>query len=132
VLVYLRQEGRGIGLLNKIRAYALQEEGLDTIEANEALGFAADSRDYVAGADILRDLGADRVRLLSNNPEKFAALERLGIHVVERIPVLVQPNGHNVEYMRTKQSRMGHLYRVVGDEVALPARPRDLAAAIPA
>lgn len=132
VLVYLRQEGRGIGLLNKIRAYALQEEGLDTIEANEALGFAADSRDYVAGADILRDLGADRVRLLSNNPEKFAALERLGIHVVERIPVLVQPNGHNIAYLRTKQSRMGHLYRVVGDEVALPARPRDLAAAIPA
>ena len=82
--------------------------------------------------DILRDLGADRVRLLSSNPEKFAALERLGIHVVERIPVLVQPNGHNVAYMRTKQSRMGHLSRVVSDEVALPARPRDLAAAIPA
>jgi 3,4-dihydroxy 2-butanone 4-phosphate synthase/GTP cyclohydrolase II len=112
VILYLRQEGRGIGLLNKLRAYALQEQGLDTVEANLALGFEPDARDYRIGADMLRDLGVDRVRLLSNNPEKIAGLERAGIAVVERVPILVAPVVENVGYLETKERKMGHLYHV--------------------
>jgi 3,4-dihydroxy 2-butanone 4-phosphate synthase/GTP cyclohydrolase II len=112
IVVYLRQEGRGIGLLNKIRAYALQEQGLDTVEANQALGLAPDARDYRVGADMLRDLGVTRVRLMSNNPEKIRGLERWGIDVVERVPLVLQPMHDNFRYMETKAVKMGHLYHV--------------------
>jgi 3,4-dihydroxy 2-butanone 4-phosphate synthase / GTP cyclohydrolase II len=111
-VLYLRQEGRGIGLLNKIRAYALQEMGLDTVEANEALGFAPDARDYGVAAAMLADLGAGAVRLLSNNPAKIEGLERLGVRVLERVPLVVEPVDDNVAYMATKQHKMGHLYHL--------------------
>lgn len=120
VIVYLRQEGRGIGLLNKLKAYALQEEGLDTVEANLALGFASDGRDYRVGADMLADLGIRRVRLLSNNPDKISALNGLGIDVTERVPLLVAPGTENREYMATKEQKMGHLYRIVGESGIVP------------
>jgi GTP cyclohydrolase II len=109
VLLYLPQEGRGIGLANKIRAYALQDQGLDTVDANLALGLPVDRRDYAAAALILRHLGLRRVRLLTNNPLKTAALERHGIQVVERVPITVPPNDINSGYLRTKANRMGHL-----------------------
>ena len=108
VLLYLRQEGRGIGLVNKIRAYALQQAGADTVEANRLLGLPDDARDYAVAADMLRGLGVQRVRLLTNNPAKVDALERLGIAVVERVPLHTQPNPHNAGYLRTKSRRMGH------------------------
>jgi GTP cyclohydrolase II len=109
VLLYLRQEGRGIGLANKIRAYALQDKGLDTVDANLALGLPVDRREYASAAEILRNLGLRQVRLLTNNPLKSAALERHGIQVIERIPIAVPPNSINSQYLRTKASRMGHL-----------------------
>jgi GTP cyclohydrolase II len=109
VLLYLPQEGRGIGLANKIRAYALQDQGLDTVDANLALGLPVDRRDYAAAAHILRSLGLRQVRLLTNNPQKSAALERNGIRVVERVPLAVTPNRVNRQYLRTKADRMGHL-----------------------
>jgi GTP cyclohydrolase II len=109
VLLYLRQEGRGIGLANKIRAYALQDRGLDTVDANLALGLPVDRREYASAAAILRDLGLRQVRLLTNNPAKHAALERHGVHVVERVPLAVPPNAVNRQYLRTKADRMGHL-----------------------
>ena len=109
VLLYLRQEGRGIGLANKIRAYALQDKGLDTVDANLALGLPVDRREYASAAAILRELGLRQVRLLTNNPAKHAALERHGVHVVERVPLAVPPNAINREYLRTKADRMGHL-----------------------
>jgi GTP cyclohydrolase II len=109
VLLYLPQEGRGIGLANKIRAYALQDQGLDTVDANLALGLPVDRRDYAAAAHILRDLGLTQVRLLTNNPLKSAALERHGVKVVERVPLTVPPNPINRHYLRTKADRMGHL-----------------------
>jgi GTP cyclohydrolase II len=109
VLLYLRQEGRGIGLANKIRAYALQDQGLDTVDANLALGLPVDRRDYASAADILRQLGLRQVRLLTNNPLKSAALERHGIQVVERVPIAVPPNAVNRAYLHTKADRMGHL-----------------------
>ena len=108
VVVYLRQEGRGIGLGNKIRAYALQEEGLDTVEANRALGFADDARSYDVAVAILRDLGALRVRLLTNNPDKVRGLERGGIKVVERVPLVVAETAESVEYLDVKAKRLGH------------------------
>jgi 3,4-dihydroxy 2-butanone 4-phosphate synthase/GTP cyclohydrolase II len=114
VLVYMFEEGRGIGLLNKIRAYALQDQGHDTVEANHALGFAADMRDYKAGAHILFDLGVRKVRLMTNNPEKVAALESYGLMVTERVPVEVPPRPANREYLRTKRSKFGHLLSMVG------------------
>jgi 3,4-dihydroxy 2-butanone 4-phosphate synthase/GTP cyclohydrolase II len=120
VLVYMFDEGRGIGLLNKIRAYALQDEGHDTVEANHALGFAADMRDYSAGAHILFDLGARDVRLMTNNPEKVAALENYGIRVVERVPVEAPPRSANREYLRTKRSKFGHLLSLVDDQPRQP------------
>jgi GTP cyclohydrolase II len=109
VVLYLRQEGRGIGLANKIRAYALQDTGLDTVDANLALGLPVDRREYASAAEILRTLGLRRVRLLTNNPLKSAALERGGIQVVERVPIAMPPNPVNKDYLRTKADRMGHL-----------------------
>src|SRR2546422_7829532 len=109
VLLYLPQEGRGIGLMNKLRAYELQDRGMDTVEANEQLGFAADSRDYRFCAEALRRLGARRVRLLSNNPDKVKQIEKFGIEVVERLPC--QPKVHHAtrSYLQTKKSKLGHL-----------------------
>ncbi len=109
VIVYMHQEGRGIGLANKIRAYALQDQGRDTVEANLELGFEEDLRDYGIGAQILRDLGLRRVRLLTNNPRKMIGLEGYGIEVVERIPLEVPPRSGNLAYLRTKQEKLGHL-----------------------
>lgn len=109
VFVYMRQEGRGIGLHNKLRAYALQDTGMDTVEANEALGFPADRRDYGIGMQILADLGVQRIRLLTNNPAKRAGLSGFGLDVVERIPLQTVPNQHNVRYLDTKREKLGHL-----------------------
>jgi GTP cyclohydrolase II len=109
IVLYLPQEGRGIGLINKLKAYELQDEGLDTVEANRRLGFAADSRDYDFAAAALKALDVHSVRLLSNNPDKIAQLERSGIRVVERIPCRPRTNHHSREYLRTKQSKLGHL-----------------------
>lgn len=109
VLIYLRQEGRGIGLLNKVRAYALQDRGRDTVEANLELGFGDDLRDYGAAARILDDLGVARVELLTNNPRKIAGLERAGIDVALRTPVVVPPNPSNRRYLETKRAKLGHL-----------------------
>jgi 3,4-dihydroxy 2-butanone 4-phosphate synthase/GTP cyclohydrolase II len=109
ILIYLRQEGRGIGLVNKLRAYNLQDTGLDTIEANLELGFEADYRDYKAAVAILNDLQVYAIRLLTNNPEKLAEFEGSRVQVVARIPLQVQPNRENLQYMRTKHNRFGHL-----------------------
>jgi GTP cyclohydrolase II len=109
IVLYLPQEGRGIGLINKVKAYELQDEGLDTVEANRKLGFAADSRDYDFAAAALKALGVRSVRLLSNNPDKIEQLERAGIRVVERIPCRPRTNHHSRAYLRTKQNKMGHL-----------------------
>ncbi|WP_345790382.1 GTP cyclohydrolase II [Aromatoleum aromaticum] len=109
VLLYLRQEGRGIGLLNKVRAYALQDEGADTVEANHLLGFDADTRDYAVAASMLGELGLASLRLMTNNPRKVAALEQYGITVAERVPHIIEPNPHNANYLRTKAQRLGHL-----------------------
>jgi GTP cyclohydrolase II len=109
VLLYLAQEGRGIGLVNKLRAYNLQDAGFDTVDANEQLGFDADERIYLPAAEMLRQLGVPAVRLLTNNPDKVAALERYGIRVVERVPHVFPSNGHNERYLQTKATRSGHL-----------------------
>jgi GTP cyclohydrolase II len=111
VLLYLRQEGRGIGLANKISAYALQERGLDTVEANLALGLPEDARDYRVAAEMLLDLGVRAVRLLTNNPAKVEGLGRHGVEVVERVPLRISPNPSNVGYLRTKREKMGHLFQ---------------------
>jgi GTP cyclohydrolase II len=108
-LLYLPQEGRGIGLMNKLRAYELQDQGMDTVEANEELGFAADSRDYAFSAAALKLLGVRRVRLLSNNPDKIAQLEKAGIRVVERVPCRPQTSHVSRAYLETKRAKMGHL-----------------------
>jgi 3,4-dihydroxy 2-butanone 4-phosphate synthase / GTP cyclohydrolase II len=110
VIVYLRQEGRGIGLIHKLRAYNLQDAGMDTVEANEALGFRADLRDYGIGAQILLDLGLSSIRILTNNPKKIVGMDGYGLSVTEQIPLMVAPNPHNTSYLRTKRDRMGHLY----------------------
>lgn len=119
VVVYLDQEGRGIGLLNKIKAYKLQEEGLDTVEANVHLGFAPDERDYGVGAQILRDLGVKKMRLLTNNPVKRVGLEGYGLKVTENIPIEIEPNVHNEYYLKVKRDRMGHIlqkFRYEGEQ----------------
>ncbi len=108
-LIYLRQEGRGIGLSNKLRAYKLQEQGLDTVDANLELGFMADKRDYGIGAQICRDLGLRKVRILTNNPKKINRLEVYGIKIVEQIPLRAEPSKHNIDYLKTKKSRLGHM-----------------------
>ncbi len=109
VLLYMRQEGRGIGFHNKIRAYALQDKGMDTVEANICLGFAPDLRDYGVGAQILTDLGIQEIRLLTNNPKKVISLEGHGLKVVQTVPIVVTPNPHNRRYLETKQNKMGHM-----------------------
>ena len=111
-IVYMRQEGRGIGLANKLKAYSLQENGKDTVEANEALGFKADMREYGIGAQILVDLGLHKIRLMTNNPRKIIGLQGYGIEVVERVPIETKPNKENVEYLRTKAQKMGHLLSI--------------------
>jgi len=108
-LIYLRQEGRGIGLTNKLRAYKLQEEGLDTVDANLKLGFVADRRDYGIGAQICRDLGMRQIKILTNNPKKISRLEVYGIKIVEQIPLKAQPGKHNIDYLRAKKYRLGHI-----------------------
>ena len=110
VLLYEQQEGRGIGLMAKLQAYQLQDEGLDTVEANERLGFKADQREYALPAEILKAIGIYEVRLLSNNPDKVAALERGGVRVVERVPCEVATTEHAEEYLKTKKEKMGHLF----------------------
>jgi 3,4-dihydroxy 2-butanone 4-phosphate synthase/GTP cyclohydrolase II len=109
-LIYLRQEGRGIGLKNKLRAYKLQEQGLDTVEANIKLGFLPDKRDYGIGAQICRDLGLKQIRILTNNPKKISRLEVYGIKVVEQISLKAEPGRHNIDYLRTKKMRLGHMF----------------------
>jgi 3,4-dihydroxy 2-butanone 4-phosphate synthase/GTP cyclohydrolase II len=113
VLLYMRQEGRGIGLENKLHAYLLQEKGLDTVEANERLGFPADKRDYGIGAQILRDLGVTKMRLLTNNPKKFAALAGYGLEIVERVPIVMEPKEENKRYLLTKKEKLGHIIEKV-------------------
>jgi 3,4-dihydroxy 2-butanone 4-phosphate synthase / GTP cyclohydrolase II len=116
VIVYMRQEGRGIGLVNKLRAYCLQDAGKDTVEANEALGFKADMRDYGIGAQILADLGLHRIRLMTNNPRKIIGLEGYGIKVVERVPIETKPLQENIEYLKAKVKKMGHLLSIKSAE----------------
>ena len=121
VLLYVRQEGRGIGLHNKLRAYQLQDRGLDTVEANEQLGFPADLRTYGLGAQVLHDLGVRRLRLLTNNPRKVVGLARHGLEIVERVPLVVSPGSHNRRYLETKRQKLGHFGEdvVIGGEPAL-------------
>ena len=109
VLVYMRQEGRGIGLANKILAYKLQDDGKDTVEANEALGFKPDLRDYGIGAQILLDLGVRKIRLLTNNPKKVIGLKGYGLEIVERVPIEMTANENNVRYLKTKRDKLGHI-----------------------
>ena len=126
VLLYLNQEGRGIGLANKIRAYELQEQGLDTVEANERLGFKPDQRDYGIGVQILKDLGVRTMRLLSNNPRKLVGLEGYGLSVAEWLPLEIAPGEHSARYLRTKRDKLGHKLRGV---CSAARRPRAIARA---
>jgi 3,4-dihydroxy 2-butanone 4-phosphate synthase/GTP cyclohydrolase II len=111
VLLYLYQEGRGIGLVNKLKAYALQDQGKDTVQANEELGFKPDLRDYGIGAQILRKLGLGKIRIMTNNPRKIVGLEGYGLHLVERVHIEVQAKEDNIKYLRTKQEKMGHMFQ---------------------
>ena len=108
-ILYMNQEGRGIGLLNKLKAYKLQEEGMDTVQANLALGFPMDKRDYGIGAQILRDLGVTKIKLLTNNPTKRAGLLGYGLEIVDTVPLEIYPNSHNEKYLTTKRDKMGHI-----------------------
>lgn len=125
ILLYMRQEGRGIGLINKLRAYKLQEEGLDTVDANLQLGFPADLRDYGIGAQILKDLGVRQIRLLTNNPRKIKGLEGYGLEVVERVPIQMTENEDNANYLHTKQSKLGHLLSFESIEQNETAEPNE-------
>jgi 3,4-dihydroxy 2-butanone 4-phosphate synthase/GTP cyclohydrolase II len=109
VILYLRQEGRGIGLINKLRAYQLQDQGMDTVEANEALGLPVDKRDYGIGAQILADIGVRKIRLISNSPRKYYGIESFGLEIVERIPLVIPANEHSLRYLRTKSDKLGHI-----------------------
>jgi 3,4-dihydroxy 2-butanone 4-phosphate synthase/GTP cyclohydrolase II len=109
VLLYIRQEGRGIGLINKLKAYNLQDQGLDTVEANQKLGFKADLRDYGIGAQVLVDLGVRQMRLITNNPKKIVGLTGYGLEVIEQVPIEIEPNEYNRHYLECKKLKMGHL-----------------------
>ena len=122
VVLYMRQEGRGIGLANKLKAYALQDSGMDTVEANHKLGFKADLRDYGIGAQILVDLGVRKMRLMTNNPTKIVGLEGYGLEMVERVPLELDSCEHNADYMRTKKEKMGHLLKLSGGSVCSTAK----------
>ncbi|MDP8949309.1 MAG: GTP cyclohydrolase II, partial [Actinomycetota bacterium] len=111
VIVYMQQEGRGIGLLNKMKAYHLQDEGLDTVEANQRLGLAPDLRDYGIGAQILKDLGLKRIRLLTNNLTKVVGLRGFGLEITERVSIEIKPNGHNERYLKTKREKLNHVFK---------------------
>ncbi len=113
VLLYLLQEGRGIGLLNKLRAYELQDEGADTIEANARLGFAPDIREYGTGSQILRDLGVKKMRLMTNNPAKYVAIEGFGLEIVDRVPLEIAPSSHTRRYLEAKKNKLGHILELV-------------------
>ncbi len=115
-IVYMRQEGRGIGFLNKIKAYALQDQGRDTIEANEELGFEADLRDYGVGAQIIRDIGIKKIQLLTNNPKKIVGLEGYGLEITERVSIEIEPQPDNLKYLSTKKERMGHLLNITDEK----------------
>ncbi|MCH7608157.1 MAG: GTP cyclohydrolase II, partial [Chloroflexi bacterium] len=119
VFLYMRQEGRGIGLHNKIRAYALQDDGADTVEANEELGFPPDLRHYGIGAQILVDLGIRKMRLLTNNPKKVVGLESYGLSLVERVPIVVESNPENERYLAVKRQKLGHLFDALGSPTGL-------------
>jgi 3,4-dihydroxy 2-butanone 4-phosphate synthase/GTP cyclohydrolase II len=112
VILYMNQEGRGIGLMNKLKAYKLQEEGLDTLEANIKLGFKGDQRDYGIGAQILRDLGVKKMRLLSNNPKKRSGLIGYGLEIIENVTLEIESNRHNESYLKTKRDKMGHSLKI--------------------